>query len=135
MTRLTAQNIESLGTQLHKKSDRMQDSIDDFVRKDQVQDKHLKAHVDKIVKSSQKEINHKINENHRNMQEMNEEKFKDLEKSNKDMKQSLQAIIDKLDGKNPDEATDKKKERRGSALKKGLSGALGAKLGVGALGS
>lgn len=113
----------------------MQDSIDDFVRKDQVQDKHLKAHVDKIVKSSQKEINHKINENHRNMQEMNEEKFKELEKSNKDMKQSLQAIIDKLDGKNPDEATDKKKERRGSALKKGLSGALGAKLGVGALGS
>ncbi len=89
MTRLTAQNIESLGTQLHKKSDRMQDSIDDFVRKDQVQDKHLKAHVDKIVKSSQKEIQHKINENHRNMQEMNEEKFKDIEKSNKDMKQTL----------------------------------------------
>ena len=34
MTRLTANNINSLGYQLHKKSDRLQDSIDEFTRKD-----------------------------------------------------------------------------------------------------
>ncbi len=89
MTRLTANNIEHLGNQLHKKNDRLQDSIDDFVRKDQVQDKHLKAHVDKIVKSSQKELTHKINEKISTMQEETNEKLKDIEKANKELKSSL----------------------------------------------
>ena len=89
MTRLTANNIEHLGNQLHKKSDKLQDSINEFVRKDQVQDKHLKAHVDKIVKSSQKEINHKITEKINTMQELQDEKFKVLETNNREMKSSL----------------------------------------------
>ena len=34
MTRITANNINNLGYQLHKKSDRLQDSIDEFTRKE-----------------------------------------------------------------------------------------------------
>ena len=34
MTRITASHINKLGVQLHKKNDRLQDSIDDFVKKD-----------------------------------------------------------------------------------------------------
>ena len=36
MTRMTAKNIENLGNELHKKSDKLQDSIDEFTRKDQL---------------------------------------------------------------------------------------------------
>ena len=60
MTRITAGHIKNLGLQLHKKNDKLQDSIDDFVKKDQTQDKHLKAHIDKVVKSMGREVFGKI---------------------------------------------------------------------------
>ena len=61
MTRVTSQNIKALGIEITKKTDRLQESLDDFVKKDQVSDKHLKAHIDKVSKASQKKSNQTIN--------------------------------------------------------------------------
>ena len=67
ITRLTSNNINQLGKQIHKKTDKIQDSLNDFMHKDQIQDKHLKAHIDKIIKSSQRDINQKMNEQTKEM--------------------------------------------------------------------
>ena len=99
-----------------------------------MQDKHLKAHVDKIVKSSQKELNHKITEKITASQEMNNEKFQSQNDKFKAINATLSIIIDKLDGKSPEEIADKKKERRGSAMKNALGSKLGGGLGGGLAG-
>jgi hypothetical protein len=52
MTRVTSKCIKDLGAAVAKKSDKLQDSLDAFIKKDQVSDKHLKRHVDKAIKSS-----------------------------------------------------------------------------------
>ena len=43
ITRMITKIIDNLGSQFAKKTDKLQDSIDEFSRKDQLQDKHLKA--------------------------------------------------------------------------------------------
>ena len=56
MTRITASNIKQLGVQLNKKTDKLQDQITDFIKRDATQEKHMKAHIDKVTKASQDEI-------------------------------------------------------------------------------
>ena len=51
ITRMITKIIDNLGSQFAKKTDKLQDSIDEFSRKDQLQDKHLKAQNEKIAKS------------------------------------------------------------------------------------
>jgi len=56
MTRLTQQNIDALGVQFNKKTNKLQASLDDFILKEANQGRHLKNYIDIVVKSSQKEI-------------------------------------------------------------------------------
>jgi len=70
----------------------LQDSIDDFVKKDQTQDKHLKAHIDKVVKSLGREVFGKIN--------TLEHKLGKID----NLETTLAAIMQKLDEKKEAEA-------------------------------
>ena len=52
MTRLTQQNIESLNVKFEKKTEKLQNSLDEFMINNQVQGRHLKSYIDTVVKSS-----------------------------------------------------------------------------------
>ena len=60
MTRITAGNIKNLETQFNKKTDKMLNTINDFVQKDVTQEKLMKAHIEKVTKASQDEVSKKI---------------------------------------------------------------------------
>ena len=61
ITRLTSENIVTECDKLQKQSAKLHDSFDEFVKKDMAQDKHMRAHVNKLVKSIKKEVFHKVN--------------------------------------------------------------------------
>ena len=61
ITRLTSEHISAETDKLHKQSAKIQDSLDEFVKKDMAQDKHMRAHVDKLVKSIKTEVFQKVN--------------------------------------------------------------------------
>ena len=65
---------------------------------------------------------------------MTNEKLQSHNDKFKAINATLSIIIDKLDGKSPEEIADKKKERRGSAMKNALGSKLGGGLGGGLAG-
>ncbi len=93
MTRVTGQKIKALEIEITKKTDRLQESLDDFVKKDQVSDKHLKAHIDKVSKASQKSSNHVI----KTLEERINEKFNKILKEVSSIKSQVEQKKEKME--------------------------------------
>ena len=95
MTRITQRNIEALGNKIHKKSDKIQASIDDFVKQDNVKNRHLRQYVDLVVKSQGKEVKDDVKTLSKRMDEMQGDMKKVQAEMQADMKE-VQADVKEI---------------------------------------
>ena len=80
ITRLTSESINTQCDKLHKQNAQLQDSFDEFVKKDVVSDKHLRAHVDKLVKSIKSDVLKAMGDKMDTMEQKNTEQFAQMMK-------------------------------------------------------
>ena len=53
--------MDNLSQQFNAKNEKLQDTMEDFMRAEQASDRYMKAYVDKVVKSSEKSVRQEVN--------------------------------------------------------------------------